>query len=81
MPLEVRRKKGESVRSLVSRFIRAVRRSGILVEAKKKKYFRRPLSKLAKKKAALSREELRKKYEKLEKMGKVQTYKYRNRRL
>lgn len=71
MPLEIRRKKGENVRGLVSRFSRIIRRSGILVEAKKKMYFRRPLSKTAKKRAALRREELRKKYEKLEKMGKI----------
>lgn len=71
MPLEIIRKKGENVRSLVSRFTRALRRSGILVEAKKRRYFRRPQSKLAKKRAALRREELKKKYEKLEKLGKV----------
>ena len=71
MPLEIQRKKGENVRSLVSRFSRAVRKGGILVEARKRMYFRKPQSALAKKKAALRREELRKKYEKLKKLGKI----------
>jgi len=71
MPLEIKRKKGERVRSLASRFTRALRKSGILTEAKKRMYFRKPLNKSARKKAALRREELKKKYEKLEKLGKV----------
>lgn len=71
MPIEIKRKKGESARSLVSRFSRIIRKSGILLEAKKKMYFRRPLSKTAKKRAALKRKELKEQYEKLKKLGKV----------
>lgn len=69
--LKIKRRSNESSRSLVSRFSRAVRRSGILIEAKKKKYYRKPKSETAKKEQALRRKELKEKYQKLKKMGKI----------
>lgn len=72
MVLEIKRKKGENTRSLVSRFSRAIRKSGVLVEAKKKRYFKRPLSELKKKRTALRRERLKEKYDKMRKMGKLE---------
>lgn len=71
MTLEVTRKPRESVQSLIRRFTQAVRRSGILIQARKVQFQKEPKSKTAKKKEALRREELRKHYEKLKKLGKI----------
>lgn len=71
MALEVKRKDKESVQSLVNRFSRAIQQSGILIRAREKMYKDRERSENLKKEGALRREELRKKYEKLKKMGKI----------
>ncbi|HDJ30514.1 30S ribosomal protein S21 [bacterium] len=71
MALEVTRKPKESVQSLIRRFTQAVRQSGILIQARKVQFFQEPKSRTAKKRAALRREELRKYYEKLKKLGKI----------
>lgn len=71
MPLEIQRSKKESSRSLVTRFLRAVRRSGIQFEIKKRRFYQKPLSRTAKKRSALRREEMSKKYERLKKLGKL----------
>jgi len=71
MALEIKRREKESVQSLVRRFTRAVQQSGILVRAREKMYRDREKSENLKREAALRREELRKKYEKLKKLGKI----------
>jgi len=71
MALEVKRREKESVQSLVRRFTRAVQQSGILLRAREKMYRDREKSENLKREAALRREELRKKYEKLKKLGKI----------
>jgi len=71
MTLEIKRREKESVQSLVRRFSRAVQQSGILVRAREKMYRDREKSEDLKREAALRREELRKKYEKLKKLGKI----------
>jgi ribosomal protein S21 len=71
MALEIKRREKESVQSLVRRFSRAVQQSGILVRAREKMYRDREKSEDLKREAALRREELRKKYEKLKKLGKI----------
>lgn len=43
--LQVNRKDDESVESMVRRFNKKVAQSGILTEARRKKYFEKPLSK------------------------------------
>jgi predicted transcriptional regulator len=53
------------------RFIRSLRKSGLVYRAKKNRYTQKPLSNQLKKKAALRKEELKKKYERLEKLGKT----------
>jgi len=70
MSLEVKKKDGESPRSLVRRFTRAVRRSGILSRVKDARYFERPLSKSKKKKKALRGLEIQKEREEMRKLGK-----------
>ena len=69
--LKVEKRERENSRQLVSRFIRGLRRSGFLYRAKKAQYSQRPLSDKLKKKAALRRQELKKKYDRLEKLGKM----------
>lgn len=69
MTLEVRKKEKETSQSLIRRFSKRVQQSGILLEARKKRFKERSKSSEKKKKAALRREELKQKYEKLEKLG------------
>ena len=53
--VEVKRKPGESVLSLVKRFSTKVRLSGILIEVKKGIHYQKPLNKRARKEKALLR--------------------------
>ncbi len=53
--VEVYRKPGESVASLVKRFSWKVLRSGILLEAKKRRFYNPPINKNARRKNALYR--------------------------
>jgi len=71
MPLEVRRHKKESPHSLIRRFKKAVKESGILLRKRKIRFKGRKKSRQAKKRAALRREELKKEYERLEKLRKL----------
>ena len=71
MALEVRRQFKETSQSLTHRFSKRVRGSGILLRARKIRFRKRKRSHYAKKSAALRRQELKKEYEKLEKLGKL----------
>lgn len=70
MALKVEKKEGESPRSLVRRFTRAVRRSGVLRRVKEAQYFRIPLSKTKTKKKALRGLKIQKERERMRKLGK-----------
>jgi ribosomal protein S21 len=69
MPVKVTKKEKETVASLIRRFQKAVQKSGILIRAREKMYRDRNLSEEKKKRKALRREELKKYYEKLDKLG------------
>lgn len=71
MALEIKRKEKESVQSLISRFSKAMQQSGILIRAREKMFKDRARSENLKREAALRREELKKVYEKLKKLGKI----------
>lgn len=71
MALEVRKKEKESPQSLLRRFQKAVLESGILVRARKIQFKDRRISEEKKKRQALYREEKKKEYEKLKKLGKI----------
>jgi ribosomal protein S21 len=71
MGLEIKKEKGESVSSLIRRFTKAVQQSGILIRAREKMYRDRNISEEKKKRSALRREEMKKKYEKLKKLGAI----------
>ena len=70
MGLEARKTEKESSQSLIRRFTRRVQRSGILRVARKIRFHQRSKSKGIRKRAALRREQLKKEYEQLKKMGK-----------
>lgn len=71
MVLEVKKQERETSQSLIRRFGRRIQQSGILLRARKTKFRERPKSKQAKKRAALRREELKKEYQRLKKLGKL----------
>lgn len=60
MVLEVKKKERENSQSLVHRFTKVVRQSGILLQVRSKQFRKRAKSVLAKKRSALRRVELRK---------------------
>ncbi len=71
MALEVKRKDKENNNSLVHRFTRSVIQSGIIREARSRRFFKRPLSDSAKKKEALRKIHAREEYEKKLKSGEI----------
>lgn len=72
MPLKVKRSnENESSQNVIRRFTKKIKQSGILIEARKKVYKKRPLSPQLKKRAAIRREELKKEYQKLAQLGKL----------
>ncbi len=70
MVLEVKKQEKESSQGLVRRFSKRVQRSGILLRARKNRFRGRVLSCHAKRKAALRRNEMKVKYDKLMKLKK-----------
>lgn len=71
MALEIKKKERETPQSLVRRFSRALQQSGILMRVRERMFKGREKSKDMKRRAALRREELKKEYEKLKKLGGV----------
>jgi len=70
MALEVKKKEKESSQSLVHRFTKTVRQSGVLLQVRSKQFKKRTKSELANKRSALRRVTLRiekKRQEKLDK--------------
>lgn len=71
MPLEVKKQNRETSQSLIRRFARAIQESGVLVRARKIQFRERKKSENLKREAALRREEMKKEYERLRKLGKI----------
>ncbi len=69
MPLEVKKSDIESTQSLIRRFTRKIKQSGILIEARKRLFYVKEKSEQMKKRAALRRERLKQEYQRLEKLG------------
>ena len=67
MPLEIKKQERESSQSLIFRFTKAIKQSGILLRARKIRFKRKEKSRDMKKKEALRREEMKKEYERLKK--------------
>ena len=70
MVLRVKRRPRESAQSLIRRFSQKVRRSGVLLEVRKRQFRQRPQSNQAKKRSALRKEEKKEEYKKLAKLRK-----------
>ncbi|MGB2762636.1 MAG: hypothetical protein WBC21_03845 [Minisyncoccales bacterium] len=70
MSIKIEKQSREHSQSLTRRFSRRIKQSGILRRAKKVRFRQRPKSKQLKKKGALRKEELKKEYEELKKLGK-----------
>lgn len=71
MALEIKRNERETSQNLVRRFSRRMKQSGILLRARKARFKKRAKSRQMRKKSALRREQLKKEYEQMEKMGKA----------
>ncbi len=69
MAIEIRKQNNETTQSLIRRFTKAVRDSGILYTARKKMFRERPKSDTLKRRSALRREQIRKLLELKEKWG------------
>ncbi len=71
MGIEARKQNRETPQSLIRRFSRKIQQSGILLRARRAQFRKPTKSQQMKKRAALRREEIKKEYEKLRKLGKV----------
>ena len=67
--VEVKRKQNESVGSMLRRFNRLMQQTGVLVNAKKKRYFSKKANERKEKQTAIMREELSSLRKRLEKTG------------
>lgn len=71
MSLEVKKGPRETSQSLVYRFTKSIKKSGILLRARETRFRKRKKSKEMEKRAALRKQGRKKEYEKLRKSGKV----------
>ena len=77
MPLEIKKAERETSQNLVRRFSKHVKMSGLLLRARKIRFKEREKSKNMRRRSALRREEKKKEYDMLIKMGKIQEFKRR----
>ena len=70
MAIEVRKKDKETTGSLLRRFSRRVQQSGVLLSARKGRFYKKPKSRREMRESALYRAKVRKEVDKLKKMGK-----------
>lgn len=69
--VEVKKKEGESFESLLRRFNRKIQQSGVLVRARKIRFYEAPKSRRLVREGARRRSELKEKREELKKLGKL----------
>ena len=69
--MQVRKREGESASSLIYRFSKRTQQSGILKEAKRRRFFARPTSKFKRHTSAISRSKKRAELLKAKKLGLV----------
>jgi ribosomal protein S21 len=69
LAIEVRKKDKESTGSLLRRFSKRIQQSGILLQARRSRFYNKPKTKRQKKASALRREELRHQRVQMIKMG------------
>ncbi len=69
--IEVRKREGESSGSLIYRFTKRAQHSGIIREAKKRRFHARPVSRLKRRASAIHRFRKREDFERMKKLGLV----------
>jgi len=69
--MEIRKKEKESVAGLLYRFNLKMKQSGILREAKKRRFRQRPINRRKKRISAIYREAKKKEMEKARKLGEI----------
>ncbi len=74
MPLTVKKQGRETSQNLARRFSQKLRKSGILFEARRRRFRQRPLSKTAIKKSALRRIKKNAEYAEMRKLGTNKQY-------
>ena len=67
--IEVKKKEHETPSALLFRFLKRVKRSGVLKEANKRRFTKRPTTKRGRRLSALHRDEKKREYEKARRMG------------
>lgn len=72
MPVEVRKRERESVQGLLRRFSKRILQSGVLVRARRGRFYVSPLTKRQKRISALRRQKVSKERERLYKLGKLE---------
>lgn len=72
--IEVRRRNNESPESLLRRFSKRVQQSGILIRAKKRRFYAPPKNKRAVREDALRRKAIREERDLLRKLGKLEEF-------
>jgi len=75
--VEVRRKDNESLENMLRRFTRKWQGSGIGIRARKRRFYQKKDNKRKRRIRALYREEKRKEYEMLHKLGKLEEERFR----
>jgi c-di-GMP-related signal transduction protein len=73
--MKIQKQLRETSQSLVYRFTKAVQKSGVLVEARKRRFTKRTKSENMQRRAALVKVEKKKEFEKAKKLGKTITKK------
>ncbi|MBM3257118.1 MAG: 30S ribosomal protein S21 [Candidatus Liptonbacteria bacterium] len=69
--IEAKKKEGESAGALFFRFSRKVKRSGVLKEAKSRRFHDRPVTRLKRRISALHRESKKQEIERLKRAGMI----------
>ncbi|KUK49862.1 MAG: hypothetical protein XD75_0162 [Parcubacteria bacterium 33_209] len=69
--MKIQKQARENSQSLVYRFTKAVQKSGVLIEARKRRFADKPKSKNLEKRGALIRIEKKKEFDKAKKLGKI----------
>lgn len=67
--IETKKKEGESSSALFFRFSRRVKRSGVLKEAKARRFYSRPKSRIKRRSSAMHRDNKKREIEKMKKAG------------
>lgn len=69
MAIEARKREGEAGSALLYNFTRKVKRSGILKEVRKRKFYARTASRIKRRVSAIHREAKKKEVERMKKLG------------